>query len=98
MSWDPPGGYTGGERLARLGIDHASARGALTGDRVRLAADPRSFEQYIDESAGRSAVRPACSGSGSTADPGTGPLVEILLREEARARQLIDAPATATGD
>ncbi|WP_327191527.1 hypothetical protein [Streptomyces xinghaiensis] len=42
-------------------------------------------------------MRPAGSGSGSTADPGTGPLVEILLKEETRARQLIDALATATG-
>ncbi|MZE78782.1 Clp protease N-terminal domain-containing protein [Streptomyces xinghaiensis] len=90
--------YAGGERLARLGVDHASAHGALAGDRVRLTADPRPFGQYIDESAGRSAVRPAGSGSGSTADPGTGPLVEILLREETRARQLTDALATATGD
>ncbi|MFC4498786.1 MULTISPECIES: Clp protease N-terminal domain-containing protein [Streptomyces] len=89
--------YTGGERLARLGIDYTSVHSALTGDRVRLTADPRPVAQYLDEAAGPSAVRPADSGSESMADPGTGPLVEILLSEETRARQLIHAlTATAT--
>lgn len=40
----------------------------------------------------------AGSGSESTADQGTGPLVEILLSEETRARQLVDALTAASGD
>lgn len=83
--------YAGGERLARLGIDYASVHGALTaGDRVRLTGDARPVEQYIDEAAGLNLV--------STADPGTGPLVESLLREETRARQLIEALTSASGN
>lgn len=95
----PTGGtrYAGGERLAGLGIDYALVHGALTGDRVRLAADARPVEQYLDEAAGPSAVRSADSGSATASDPGTGPLVEMLLREETRARQLIDALTTAPG-
>ncbi|MER6134290.1 Clp protease N-terminal domain-containing protein [Streptomyces sp. NPDC001815] len=78
--------YAGGERLARLGIDYALVHGALTtDDRVHLTADARPAEQYLDECAGPNPV--------STADPGTGPLVETLLKEETRARQLIDALA-----
>ncbi|MGP4111717.1 Clp protease N-terminal domain-containing protein [Streptomyces sp. 4N509B] len=90
--------YAGGERLARMGIDYASAHGALTGDRVPLAADARPVEHYLDESAGRGAVGSADAGSGSTAGPGTGVLVEILLTEGTRARQLIDALPTAAAD
>lgn len=90
--------YTGGERLARLGIDYASVHSALTSDRVRLTADARTVAQYIDEAVGPSAMGSAGSGSESTADPGTGPLVEILLSEETRARQLIDALTATPGD
>ncbi|MFE7841750.1 hypothetical protein ACFU53_38550 [Streptomyces sp. NPDC057474] len=43
-------------------------------------------------------MSPADSGGDSMADPGTGPLVEILLREETRARQLIDALTATPGD
>ncbi|GAA3831715.1 Clp protease N-terminal domain-containing protein [Streptomyces phyllanthi] len=76
--------YAGGEQLARLGVDYASVHRVLTaGDRVHLTADARPVEQYVDEAAGPNLV--------STADPGTGPLVEALLREETRARQLLDA-------
>ncbi|NGO49322.1 Clp protease N-terminal domain-containing protein [Streptomyces ureilyticus] len=83
--------YAGGERLARLGIDYASVHRALTaGDRVRLTADPRPVEQYVDEAAGLNLV--------STADPGTGPLVEALLSEQTRARQLIDALTSTSGN
>lgn len=83
--------YEGGARLARLGIDYASVHSALTaGDRVRLTADARPVEQYVDEAAGPNPV--------STADPGTGPLVEALLREETRARQLIDALTSTSGN
>jgi len=32
------------------------------------------------------------------ADPGTGPLVALLLKEKTRARQLIDALTTGPGD
>jgi len=83
--------YAGGERLARLGIDYASVHRALTaGDRVRLTADARPVEQYVDEAAGLNLA--------STADPGTGPLVEALLSEETRARQLIDALTSTSGN
>ncbi|WP_416977181.1 Clp protease N-terminal domain-containing protein [Streptomyces sp. T028] len=83
--------YAGGERLARLGIDYASVHRVLTaGDRVALAADARPVEEYVDEAAGLNLV--------PTADPGTGPLVEALLSEETRARQLIDALTGTSGD
>ncbi|MER5550284.1 Clp protease N-terminal domain-containing protein [Streptomyces sp. NPDC002793] len=86
--------YEGGERLARLGIDYASVRTELTGGRVRLAADARPVEQYVDETAGPGGAPAAGAGSESRTDPGTGPLVEILLGEETRARRLIDAMTT----
>lgn len=83
--------YAGGEQLARLGIDYASVHRVLTaGDRVHLTADARPVEQYVDEAAGLNLV--------PTADPGTGPLVEALLREETRARQLMDALMGASGN
>jgi hypothetical protein len=90
--------YAGGERLARLGLDYASVHSALTSDRVPLTADARPVKQYLDEAAGPSAARSADSGSGAMADPGTGPLVEILLREETRARRLIAALTATPGD
>ncbi|MFJ2766795.1 Clp protease N-terminal domain-containing protein [Streptomyces sp. NPDC087300] len=81
--------YSGGERLARLGIDHASVYGALTaGAGARLTADARSVEEYVGEEPGPNLE--------SSTDPGTGPLVETLLSEETRARQLIEA-LTGTG-
>ncbi|MGP4007696.1 Clp protease N-terminal domain-containing protein [Streptomyces sp. 4N124] len=83
--------YAGGERLARLGIDYASVHSALTaGDRVRLTADAHPVEQYLGEAAGLNLE--------STADPGTGPLVEALLREETRARQLVDGLTSTSGN
>ncbi|WP_405536883.1 hypothetical protein OG787_28225 [Streptomyces sp. NBC_00075] len=85
--------YAGGERLAGLGIDYASVHSALTGDRVLLTADARPVELYLEEAAGPSAVSTADSGGESPVDPGTGPLVELLLSEETRARQLVDALA-----
>ncbi|MFC9128240.1 Clp protease N-terminal domain-containing protein [Streptomyces sp. NPDC057099] len=90
--------YAGGERLARLGIDYASVHAALTGDRVRLTADARPVKTYLGEIARPRPVRSADSCSASADDPGTGPLVETLLREETRARQLIDTLTTAPGD
>ncbi|MFG3258327.1 Clp protease N-terminal domain-containing protein [Streptomyces sp. NPDC048172] len=84
---DPAPGsrYAGGERLARLGLDHASVHGALVaGDRVRLTSDARPVEQYIDATAD-------ADGRETAPDPGTGPLVEALLGEETRARLLVDA-------
>lgn len=74
--------YSGGERLTGLGIDYASVHRALTADRVPLTPDARPADQYIDE-----ATVP-------TPDPGTGPLVESLLSEQTRARQLIAALTT----
>ncbi|MFI6369728.1 Clp protease N-terminal domain-containing protein [Streptomyces sp. NPDC050546] len=90
--------YAGGERLARLGIDYASVHHALTRDGIRLTADPRPVKKYLDEAARPRAVRSADSCNASTNDPGTGPLVETLLREQTRARQLIHALTTAPGD
>lgn len=87
---DPDPRYAGGERLARLGIDYASVHSALTaGDSVRLTADARPVEEYVAGAAGPNLE--------STADPGTGPLVETLLAEETRARQLIDALTSTSG-
>ncbi|MGW7694618.1 hypothetical protein ACWGMA_38250 [Streptomyces asiaticus] len=90
--------YAGGERPARLGIDYTSVHSALSGDRVCLTADARPVEKYIEEAASPRAVRPDDSGSGSMADPGTGPLVKILLTEDTRARQLIEALSAVPGD
>ncbi|MGX1560977.1 Clp protease N-terminal domain-containing protein [Streptomyces sp. NPDC055506] len=90
--------YAGGERLARLGLDYASVHHALTGDRVLLTADARPAKQYLDEATRPRAVRSADSGNPSTNDRGTGPLIETLLREKTRARQLVDALTTASGD
>lgn len=70
--------YAGGERLAGLGVDYASVHSALTGDRVRLTSDARPVKQYVEQYVAET-------------EPGTGPLVESLLREETRARQLVDA-------
>lgn len=99
---DPDTRFAGGERLARLGIDHASVHRALSGDRVKLTADARKAGQYLEEAGGASAEKPAGSGSGScgvpSAEPGTGPLVELLLGEDTRARQLVDALAATPGD
>lgn len=86
--------YTGGERLARMGLDHATVHGALTGDRVPLTPDPRPVEQYLDEAASPNASRPAGT---SPTDPGTGPLVELLLTERTRARQLVEALTATPG-
>ncbi|WP_105971977.1 Clp protease N-terminal domain-containing protein [Streptomyces geranii] len=77
--------YAGGERLADLGLDYTSVRTALTDDRPHLTADPRPAERYIEEA----------TTTTSTTDPGTGPLVEILLGEQTRARQLVET-LTAT--
>ncbi|MGW6903088.1 Clp protease N-terminal domain-containing protein [Streptomyces sp. NPDC054940] len=90
--------YTGGERLARLGIDYASVHSAVKSDRIRLTADARPVEQYIDEAAGPSTATPTDAGGNPTPDPGTGPLVETLLSEQTRARQLIDALTATPGD
>ena len=60
------------------------------GDRVRLTADARPVEQYVGAS-----VAPNLE---STADPGTGPLVEALLSDDTRARQLTEALTSTTGN
>jgi len=91
--------YAGGERLAGLGIDYASVRDALTGDRVRLTTDARSVAWYLDEATtpGPGPEGSADSGGESPVDPGTGPLVEILLKEETRARQIVEALTATSG-
>ncbi|WP_329145567.1 hypothetical protein OG275_14640 [Streptomyces niveus] len=82
--------YAGGERLAALGIDYASAHHALTSpDLARLRPDPRPAEQYVNE--------PPTLNLDPTTDPGTGPLLEALLSEETRARQLVEALTTSGG-
>ncbi|NGO08659.1 hypothetical protein G5C60_13805 [Streptomyces sp. HC44] len=74
--------YAGGEQLASLGINYTSVHRVLTADdRIHLTADTRSAEEYVDEATGHNLMSRA----------GTGPLVETLLREQTRARQLIDA-------
>ncbi|MFI2290323.1 Clp protease N-terminal domain-containing protein [Streptomyces niveus] len=82
--------YAGGERLAALGIDYASAHHALTSpDLARLRPDPRPAEQYVNE--------PPTLNLDPTTDPGTGPLLEALLSEETRARQLVETLTTSGG-
>ncbi|MGW8454526.1 Clp protease N-terminal domain-containing protein [Streptomyces niveus] len=82
--------YTGGERLAALGIDYASAHQALTTpDHLRLPPDPQPAEHYINESTPLN-LDP-------TTDPGTGPLLEALLSDDTRARRLIEALTTPGG-
>lgn len=82
--------YAGGERLAALGIDYASAHHALTSpDLARLRPDPRPAEQYVNE--------PPTLNLDPTTDPGTGPLLDALLSEETRARQLVETLTTSGG-
>ncbi|MFD7513852.1 Clp protease N-terminal domain-containing protein [Streptomyces niveus] len=82
--------YAGGERLAALGIDYASAHQALTTpDHLRLPPDPQPAEHYINESTPLN-LDP-------TTDPGTGPLLEALLSDDTRARQLVEALTTPGG-
>lgn len=81
--------YTGGERLAGLGLDYASVHSALTGGRVRLTADARPVKQYVEQHVEQYIAE---------TEPGTGPLVELLLGEETRARQLVDAVTATPGD
>ncbi|MET9457657.1 Clp protease N-terminal domain-containing protein [Streptomyces canus] len=77
--------YAGGEQLARLGVDYVSVHRVLTaGDCIALTADVRPAEEYLHEATGQNLMSAAS----------TGPLVETLLREQTRARQLID---TLTG-
>ncbi|GAA2638989.1 Clp protease N-terminal domain-containing protein [Streptomyces axinellae] len=96
-AFGPGSRYAGGERLARLGIDYASVRSALTTGHPRLTSDARPVEQYLDETKGPDATRRPDPGPDSrsdgerTADPGTGPLVETLLGEATRARQAVHA-------
>ncbi|MBA0052605.1 hypothetical protein E0L36_17440 [Streptomyces sp. AJS327] len=97
---DPGPRYAGGERLAGLGLGYVAVHAALTGgDRPRMTPDPRPVEGYLDEATSRNAA-PAESGSAcaTTVDPGTGPLVEALLGEETRARQLVEALGATLGD
>ncbi|SOB79366.1 hypothetical protein [Streptomyces sp. 1331.2] len=48
---------SGGELLARLGLDYARAHAALTAGTVVLPADPRSVEAYLDGAAPGPLVR-----------------------------------------
>ncbi|MER8235235.1 Clp protease N-terminal domain-containing protein [Streptomyces sp. NPDC094049] len=93
--------YAGGERLVRLGVDYASVHRALTSGRPRLTSDARPVEQYLGGALGpdpkRTPGAAARSGGEQPADPGTGPLVEALLAEETRARQLVDALSSPPG-
>ncbi|MBT3155496.1 hypothetical protein HTV45_32440 [Streptomyces sp. CHD11] len=85
--------YSGAERLARMGLDHATVHSALTTGRVPLTADARPAEQYLEEAASPDRPPTDAPAHAPTTDPGTGPLVDLLLKEETRARQLIDALA-----
>lgn len=101
----PDSRYTGGEHLTRLGLDYTSVHTALTSNSVPLTTDPRPVKQYLTEATAPTAD-PTATGSAApdsaqmpapTPDPGTGPLVDTLLSEKTRARQLINA-LTATSD
>ncbi|MFE3114885.1 Clp protease N-terminal domain-containing protein [Streptomyces niveus] len=82
--------YAGGERLAALGIDYASAHQALTTpNHLHLPPDPHPAEQYINESSPLN-LDPKT-------DPGTGPLLEALLSEDTRARRMVEALTTSGG-
>ncbi|MFJ2863305.1 Clp protease N-terminal domain-containing protein [Kitasatospora sp. NPDC087314] len=76
---DPAERHAGGVLLARLGLDYARAHAALTAGQVRLPADPRAVDAYLD---------------GAPAGQGTGPLVRTLLGEDTRARRLADTLCT----
>ncbi|MFI8194133.1 Clp protease N-terminal domain-containing protein [Streptomyces sp. NPDC085946] len=78
--------FAGGERLAGLGLTYALTHAVLTGGRIRLTADARPAERYFDQVAGPGAAAD---------DAGTGSLVALLLGEETRARQLVDALTTS---
>ncbi|MFJ5094048.1 Clp protease N-terminal domain-containing protein [Streptomyces sp. NPDC088557] len=100
----PGSPHAGGERLARLGVDYVSAHRALTTGRLRLTPDARPVEQYLGRAGGPDPTRTPGSGAAArsggepAADPGTGPLVEALLAEGTRARQLVDALSSPPGD
>lgn len=83
--------YTGGEHLTRLGLDYTSVHTALTSNSVPMTADPRPVKQYLTEAA---APITGPTTDPTTPDPGTGPLVDTLLSEKTRARQLINALTT----
>lgn len=86
--------YAGAERLARMGLDHATVHSALTTGRVPLTADARPAEQYLDEAASPGKPPTDAPPDAPTTDPGTAPLVDLLMKEDTRARQLIEALAT----
>lgn len=79
--------FTAGEHLAGLGLDHATVHHALTTAHIPLPPDPHPTDHYLDETTPTS--------TSTTADPGTGPLLDALLKEKTRARHLIET-LTAT--
>ncbi|MEI5522468.1 Clp protease N-terminal domain-containing protein [Streptomyces brasiliscabiei] len=85
--------YAGGERLTRLGLDHAKVHQALTTARIPLSPDARPLKQYLDAATTPPTPTPTDE---PWPDPGTGPLLETLLTEQTRARQLIEALTSPT--
>ncbi|MFD9717282.1 Clp protease N-terminal domain-containing protein [Streptomyces sp. NPDC059076] len=78
--------YAGGRRLHEMGVDYASVWAAIERDeseRFALGAeDSRAVGKYLDAAA---------------SDSGTGPLVEALLRDDTRARRLVEALGAVDG-
>ncbi len=79
--------YSGGERLATAGVGYVAVHDALSEDGPGLSTDPRPFERYFkDVERGG----PPAEGEDAPAEAqSSGPLVEALLAEETRARQLL---------
>lgn len=86
--------FAGGERLAAAGIDYAAVRAALSGGGLDLSADPRPVERYFADAEKAFPRRDDHDGSPAR-EQSTGPLVEALLAEETRARQLVHRLAPA---
>ncbi|QFQ98155.1 hypothetical protein F9278_20250 [Streptomyces phaeolivaceus] len=86
--------YTGGERLTHLGLDHATVHRALTAARIPLKPDPRPLKQYLDAATARPTTDPPAPTDDPWPDQGTGPLLDSLLTDRTRARQLIEALTT----
>lgn len=83
-----PGPFAGGQRLAAAGIDHATVLDALRGGGLGLSADPRPVERYFQDAKGAE-PQSADREDGAVPEQSTGPLVEALLADATRARQVV---------
>ncbi|MCM2391811.1 Clp protease N-terminal domain-containing protein [Streptomyces albipurpureus] len=73
--------YAGGQRLAEMGIGYVAARAVMDRDPDLGTADQRPLEAYL---------------KAALTDGGTGPLVDALLRDDTRARRLVEALGAAS--